>query len=137
MSTRYTALLTGLVFSALSVSPTFAGNGDGCDQIDWKEQILVNFAGIEQACQEIVVRNGHKYVRFEVEFVHASTRGDVDVLLSMRDGRTVARTFSAPASFEASSSSGKSSFHMRDLSRGDMLDVYIPISRVVATAHVE
>lgn len=125
--------LFALVIVGLWSATALAGEADGCDTIDWKQQILMSFEGIEDACQEIVYRGDTQLVRFKVKFVRALPNGDVDVKMYLRDGTRVDRTFNAPEDFQADSDSGKTHFHMRDLTPGDVLDVYIPLSRVVVS----
>jgi len=132
MSSLYRSTLLGFVVAGLSACPAFGEDVVGCDEVEWKQQILLIFDGIEEACQEVVIRDGNSYVRFEVEFDRATVDGDVFVLMKLQDGTRVERVFPAPRDFHALSSSGKTNFAMRELARGDVLDVYIPMSRVVA-----
>jgi len=130
MNSQHTSLLVALAVSGLALSqPTFASD-NACTDIHWKPKILERFAGIDQACQEVVVRDGHKFARFEVKFIRATRNGNVTVQMKLRDGRRVESTFFAPRDFRALSNSGQTTFRMRDLSPGDILDVYIPQSRI-------
>jgi len=127
------ASLLGILVAGLCSMPAAGGETIGCDVIDWSQQILVSFDGIEDACQEVIVRDGNRYFHFEVEFVRASEGGDVQVLMHLQDGSSVERSFPAPKGFEASSSTGRTKFAMLELDAGDILDVYIPLARVVAS----
>lgn len=130
MDSQHKLLLVALAISGLTLSlPVYAGD-DTCGGIDWKPQILGRFAGIDEACQEVVVRDGKKFVRFEVKLVHATADGNVTVRMRMRDGSLVRGTFFAPRDFQVLSNSGQTTFRVNELSRGDILDVYIPQSRI-------
>lgn len=130
MNSHYISLLVALAVSGLALSqPVFAGD-DTCTGIDWKPIILERFAGIDQACQEVVVRDGKKYARFEVKLIRARMDGKVTVQMKLRDGNRIKGTFFAPEDFRVLSNSGKTRFHMQELSPGDILDVYIPQSRI-------
>jgi hypothetical protein len=132
MSSLYKSLLLGLSIAVLCIFPAYGDDVVECDEVIWEEQILLHFDGIEEACQEVVIRDGNRYVRFEVKFVRATVEGDVYVRMKLRDGTRVERVFPAPKDLSVASASGKTDFAMRDLTRGDVLDVYIPLSRVVA-----
>ncbi|MFQ5634285.1 MAG: hypothetical protein ACE5G3_03005, partial [Gammaproteobacteria bacterium] len=100
--------------------------------INWRPQILAGFEDIDRACQEVVVRDDKRYVRFEVKLLRVMNDGNVKVSMPLADGTRVERVFHAPSDFHVLSHSGKTSFHLEQLSRGDILDVYIPESRIVA-----
>ena len=123
--------LLGLTLAGAGLAPALSSDATGCESIDWKQQILVSFEGIEDACQEVIIRDGAQLVRFKVKFVRARANGDVDVKMYLSDGTRVDRTFSATDDFRADSESGKTHFRMNELQPGDVLDVYIPMSRVV------
>ena len=130
MNSQYIATLVALAVSGLALSqPVFAGD-DTCAGINWKPQILKRFAGIDQACQEVVVRDGKTFARFEVKLIRAKMDGKVTVQMKLRDGSHIEGTFFAPRDFQVLSNSGLTTFFMQELSPGDILDVYIPQSRI-------
>ena len=130
MNSRYISVLLASVVSGLAFSPPVSAGDDACTGIDWKPQILERFAGIDQACQEVVLRDGKTFVRFEVKLIRARADGNVTVQMKLRDGSRVRGTFFAPRDFQVVSHSGQTTFHMNELSPGDILDVYIPQSRI-------
>lgn len=134
MSSLYRSTLLGLAMAGLCMYPAFGEDSVGCEDVNWEQQILLLFDEIEEACQEVVIRDGHRFLRFEVKFDRTTADGDVYVLMKLQDGTRVERVFPAPRDFRVSSSSGHTNFSMRELARGDVLDVYIPMSRVVAAA---
>lgn len=134
MSRLYRVTAVGLSVAVLCMYPAFAEDVVGCDDINWTQQVLLQFDGIEEACQEVVIRDGNSYVRFEVEFDHATVDHDVYVKMKMQDGTRVESVFPAPQDFHVLSSSGKTDFNIHELAKGDILDVYIPMSLVVAVA---
>jgi len=132
MSSLYKSTLVGFAIAGLCAFPAFAEDVGGCDEINWKQQILSDFDGIEEACLEVVLHKGIRQARFEVEFDHVTAAGDVAVMMKLKDGARVERVFPAPSDFHAQSNTGKTDFAMRELAKGDVLDVFIPINRVVA-----
>lgn len=137
MGTMYRGISVGLSVAVLCMYPAFAEDVVGCDDVNWTRQIMLQFEGIEEACQEVVVRDGKRYARFEVKFHHATADHDMYVLMKLQDGTKVERVFPAPEDFHVLSSSGKTDFSVHELSRGEVLDVYIPLSLVVAAAPSE
>lgn len=130
MNSQIKLMAFGLACAGLTVSQQAWADDETCSDIDWKPQILARFSGIDQACQEIVVRDGKKFARFEVKLVRARADGDVTVQMRMRDGSRVKGTFFAPRDFHVLSHTGQTTFHVHELSPGDVLDVYIPQSRI-------
>lgn len=133
MNRCFASSLLGLILTGVVGYPAVGEESIGCDEVDWKQQIIISFDGIEEACQEVIVRKDERYVRFEVEFVRALSDGNVEVMMTLQDGSRTARTFPAPKSFRALSSSGKTDYRMQELDRGDILDVFVPLSRVVVS----
>ena len=132
MKSLFKSMLPELAIAVLFISPAFGDDVIECNEVNWKEQLLLIFDGIEEACQEVVIRDGNQYVRCEVKFIRATVDGDVYVRMKLRDGTRVERVFPAPKALSVSSNSGMTDFAMHELERGDVLDVYIPMSRVVA-----
>ena len=58
MNTQCTAVLVALTMTGLGFSPVVQAGDAACEDIDWNPQILERFQGIEQACREVVVRDG-------------------------------------------------------------------------------
>ncbi len=132
MSNQYISLLLALTITGLGLSLAIKAQDVRCNAIDWKPQILERFQGIDQACQEVVVRDGKRFARFEVKLIRARSNGNVKVRMTLRDGSRVDRTFYAPPDFRVDSYTGRSKFLIRQLNRGEYLDVYIPVSRITS-----
>jgi hypothetical protein len=130
MYSQFKLVALGLAISGLALSQSALAGDEACAGIDWKPQILERFANIDEACQEVVVRKGKKFAHFEVKLVRAQAGGNVTVQMKLRDGSDVQGTFFAPRDFQVLSNSGQTTFHMYELSPGDVLDVYIPQSRI-------
>ena len=130
MHTQYKAILVALAITGLGFSPAVHAGDVSCDDIDWNPQILERFQGIQEACREIVVRDGKTYARFEVTLIRAEKDGNVLVNMKMRDGSLVEGTFYAPADFRVNSATGRTTFQINQLSKGEILDVLIPASRI-------
>ena len=130
MDSQHKLVALALTISGLALSqPAMAGD-DTCADIDWSPQILERFAGIDAACQEVVVRDGKKFVHFEVKLIRAKADGNVTVQMKLRDGSRLQGTFFAPRDFQVLSHSGQTKFRIAELAPGDILDVYIPRSRI-------
>ena len=134
MSNQFISLLLALTITGLGLSPAAKAQDVSCNAIDWKPQILERFQGIDQACQEVVVRDGKRFARFEVKLIRARRDGNVRVRMTLRDGSRVNRTFYAPADFRVGSRTGRSKFRLSELSSGDYLDIYIPESRITSAS---
>lgn len=130
MNTQIKSVLVALAMTGLGFSPAVQAGDAACEDIDWNPQILERFQGIEQACREVVVRDGRTYARFEVSLISAGKDGNVLVSMRMRDGSRVEGSFYAPADFRVTSASGQTTFHVNQLSKGEILDVLIPASRI-------
>lgn len=137
MDSLYKIVAIGLAMFGLVLSPPVWAEDATCDDIDWKPQILERFAGIDEACQEVVVRDGKAFAHFEVKLVRARADGNVIVQMRLRDGSLVQSTFFAPRDFRVLSNSGQSKFRFNELSKGDILDVYIPQSRIDGAIRAE
>jgi hypothetical protein len=132
MSNQYISLLLALTITGLGLSPAISAQDVSCDAIDWKPQILERFQGIDQACQEVVVRDGKRYARFEVMVKRVWKNGNVKVRMALRDGSRVDRTFYAPLDFRVDSYTGRTQFQVAQLVPGEYLDVYIPETRITS-----
>ena len=132
MSNQFISLLLALTITGLGLSPAAKAQDVSCNAIDWKPQILERFQGIDQACQEVVVRDGKRYARFEVKVKRVWKDGNVKVRMTLRDGSRVDRTFYAPLDFRVDSYSGRTEFRVDQLVPGEYLDVYIPETRITS-----
>lgn len=130
MSSQIRMMAIGLAIYGLAFPQMALADHETCAGIHWKPQILERFANIDEACQEIVLRDGKKFAHFEVKLVRAQASGDVTVKMKLLDGSYVEGTFFAPSDFHVLSHSGQTSFRVNELSPGDVLDVYIPQSRI-------
>jgi len=132
MSNQFISLLLALTITGLGLSPAAKAQDVSCNAIDWKPQILERFQGIDQACREVVVRDGKRYARFEVKVKRVWKDGNVKVRMTLRDGSRVDRTFYAPLDFRVDSYSGRTEFRVDQLVPGEYLDVYIPETRITS-----
>ena len=134
---RYLQLIsTTVALLLVSLPAAFAETGVACDEISWQPEVLANFEDIDKACKEVVVRDGNSYVHFEVELIRVFSNGDMKVLMRLQDGTRVERMFNESSGLRVLSHSGKTAFHVRELDKGDTLDVYIPV-RWVQVAMLE
>jgi hypothetical protein len=133
MSNQYISVLLALTIAGFGFSSTIEAKDVSCNEVDWKPQILARFKGIDQACQEVVVRDGKRFVRFEVKVKRVWTNGNVQVWMTLGDGSRVDRTFYAPLDFRVDSYTGRTKFRAAQLIPGEHLDILIPESRVTST----
>jgi len=131
MNSQYKIILLSLALTGFGFSPAFGDSSRGCEEINWSQQILADFEDIKNACQEVVVRNGKTFVRFEAKLVRVLNDNKMEVLITLKDGDSVERVFSMPSDFQILSYSGKTTFNPKQLDRGDKLDIFIPESRIV------
>lgn len=131
MYTKYQSVLLSLVLTSLGLLPAFGADTRECNEINWRPQILAGFEDIDKACMEVVTRDDKSYVRFEVKLVRLLSDGNVKVSMRLQDGTRVERVFHAPSDFQILSHTGRTTFNFEQLNRGDILDVYIPLSRIV------
>lgn len=57
-----------------------------CEEIEWHENMLVDFPDLMRACQEAVVANGETWARFAAEFQRVQPDGRVDFIILEREG---------------------------------------------------
>jgi hypothetical protein len=133
MCNQYISMLLALTIAGLGLSPAIGARDVSCNEIDWNPQILERFQDIDKACQEVVVRDGKRFVHFEVKVMRVWTNGNVEVRMTLRDGSHADRTFYAPLGFRVDSYTGRTKFRFAQLDSGEHLDIYIPESRIIST----
>jgi hypothetical protein len=71
------AMLAGL--SVLGAQPALAAHppGPACQDITWNADLLKAFPRAPAACQEVIVRNGKKFARFDAKVVSVAPEGVV------------------------------------------------------------
>jgi hypothetical protein len=132
MSNQYISVLLVLTISGLGLSPSSDAQDASCSEIDWKPEILERIQDIDRACQEVVLRDGKWFARFEGKVKRVWASGNIEVKMILRDGSRVDRIFYAPADFRVVSNTGRK-FRRNQLVRGEYLDIYIPESRITGT----
>ncbi len=132
MSNQYISVLLVLTISGLGLSPSIDAQDASCSEIDWKPEILERIQDIDRACQEVVLRDGKWFARFEAKVKRVRANGSIEVKMILRDGSRVDRIFYAPADFRVVSNTGRK-LRRNQLVRGEYLDIYIPESRITGT----
>ena len=99
-----------------------------CDQIQWPDSVLERYPDADKACRAVIVRDGVRYVKFTARFVRTDADGNVFVKVRLPDGSTGPRAFKAPQYLDVQSETSRSSYDFRELERGEILDVFIPVT---------
>ena len=133
MGNQYISVLVVLTISGLGLSASVDAQNPSCSEIDWKPEILERIRDIDQACQEVVFRDGKWFARFEGKVKRVSENGSIEVQMILRDGSRVDRIFYAPDDFRVGSHTGRTNFRRTQLVPGEHLDIYIPESRITGT----
>ena len=133
MSNQYISVLLVLTISGLGLSPSIHAQDASCSEIDWKPEILERIQDIDRACQEVVLRDGKWFARFEAKVKSVSENGSIEVKMILRDGSRVDRIFYAPVDFRVVSHTGRTNFRRTQLVPGEHLDIYIPENRITGT----
>ena len=127
MKTPATPLMMILALS-LACSAASAAEPTGCDQIEWPQAVLDRYPDADKACQAVIVQNGVRYVKFTARFVRIDNDGNVFVKVRLPDGTTAPRAFKAPHYLDVQSQTNRSAYDFRELEKGEILDVFIPMT---------
>jgi hypothetical protein len=133
MSNKYISAFLVLTISGLGLSPSIDAQDASCSEIDWKPEILERIRDIDRACQEVVLRDGKWFARFEAKVKRVLENGSIELQMLLRDGSRVDRIFHAPDDFRVVSHTGRTNFRRTQLVPGEHLDIYIPESRITVT----
>lgn len=98
-----------------------------CDDIEWSSTVTDEYPNIADACNSVLEKNGAIYARVQVELLRVSGRTLTFKMLNA-DG-TTAGNYSQTVDTSWRANIGGREYRPRDLSRGQMLNVYMPGDR--------
>jgi LPXTG-motif cell wall-anchored protein len=116
-----------LAFSSLASALT-------CDDVAFSAEITSRFADAQDACIEVIERDGQAFVKMNVELVRDGSSNRLTFKFKNRDGSFGPTHSLNPASDWRANIAGRS-FRARELLRGQELSVYVPSDRW--EAHVD
>lgn len=102
-----------------------------CDEVQWKQEVLGTYPNIAKACQEVVVRDGKRYVR--VEGTVKRIVGDVAVIRLEGTNDEISVSPKTSSFFTAANTR----IEGKDLNVGQKLRFYLPEERIAVVPSVE
>lgn len=99
-----------------------------CDEVDFRPVITDQFPRAKEACLEVVERNGEPYVHMKAELVR-SPRGNHAVFRFLHADGTYGDTHAVDLDPSWRANIQGRNYRLRDLARGQELDVYLPPDR--------
>lgn len=129
MSLRKLAVL-GCAVAAVSFGSTAMAQDElSCGDIEWSSVVTDQYPSIADACDAVVMKNGKMFARIEVEVMRV--RGRTLTFRIMNNDGSSGGTYSQTVDTSWRARIGGQSLRARDLSRGQMLNVYMPGDRWV------
>jgi hypothetical protein len=130
MSIRKLLAAATMVFGAMLLVAPAQAQTMTCDDIVFTGPVLSQFPNAKLFCTEVVQKDGKNYAHFNAEYVRHSGQ-DVTLRAKMPDG-TYGDTVTVRAPEGQRIKINGRELRIRDLNRGDALDIYIPEDRWVA-----
>ncbi|HIG42464.1 MAG TPA: LPXTG cell wall anchor domain-containing protein [Gammaproteobacteria bacterium] len=118
-------ILIGTAIALLSVSVNAASAS--CSDMHFTDEMMGRFPDLNEACMEVIEHEGKNFAKIEMEVVRASNR-TLRFKLHHRDGGSSDVYEVRPDSDLRINLSGQST-RIRDLTRGQVLSVYLPDDR--------
>lgn len=130
----YALIFTGLIFSAA------AGAGEpldttrlddpevhaaSCRAVNWNADLLAQYPGMAEACQEVIVADGERWARFETELVRVNRDGSVKSDFRDRQGDNMGAITIMPSPNQRVMIDGRE-YRFSELRPGQVLNVYVP-----------
>jgi hypothetical protein len=129
MSFRKLAVL-GCTVVAVSFGSTAMAQDDlSCSDIEWSSAVTDQYPSIADACDAVLMKNGKMFARIEVEVLRV--RGRTLTFRIMNNDGSSGGSYSQTVDTSWRAKIGGQSVRPRDLSRGQMLNVYMPGDRWV------
>jgi uncharacterized membrane protein len=122
------AAAAGVNAQSSSVDRAFTADSSNCLEVNWSAATLDKYPAIAAACQEVMVKDGKKYVRFDGEVKKVSNGGQ-EVVMKMKGGKQ--DLVLNPAEGRTVYIDGKK-VPVKSLRPGDTLTFYIPEDRFAA-----
>jgi hypothetical protein len=124
VTVAFAAMLFGVSAQAQTVT---------CDDLVFTGPLLSQFANANDYCLDVVQKDGRNFAHFEAEYVSHSGS---DVKLKVKDrvgGYSDTVSVQAPEGQRVKINGRE--LRIRELQRGDTLDIYVPPDRFVAVFH--
>jgi len=115
------------VYAQTSVDKAFTASGQNCTQITWSAEMMAKHPKIGSACQDVLMKDGKTYVKFEGTVKKVANKG-ADVTMAMKGGDVITVHPKEGASVYVAGNKTP----VKSLRPGDKLTFYIPDDRVVA-----
>lgn len=118
------AALPMLAFSSMASAVT-------CDEVELSDDILAQFPTAQDACREVVERDGSQFVKMKVHLTRTPSANRATFRFVHNDG-SMGPTYSTdlPATWRANI--GGRDYRLRELARGQELSLYLPSDRWAA-----
>jgi hypothetical protein len=98
-----------------------------CSDIEWSSVVTDQYPSIADACDAVVMKNDKMFARIEVEVMRV--RGRTLTFRIMNNDGSSGGNYSQTVDTSWRAKIGGRSYRPRDLSRGQMLNVYMPGDR--------
>jgi LPXTG-motif cell wall-anchored protein len=122
-----TLVCAGAAVAQSGVDRSFTATSDDCSGIQWSQQALETYPTIASACQGIEVRNGKRYAKFEGT-VQRNIENGKQLEVRFKDGGNMMLTPKPDVVVYINDKKTP----VKDLSRGDELNFYVPEDRFAA-----
>lgn len=110
---------------ALALPLQAAAQDVTCADIQWSPELRQQFPEIDEACQEVIVRDGQRFARFDATFRdYRPSRGDVRLSFALPDNRSVTHVFRLDRNLRVKLNGREYTF--QEIPRRQELSVYIP-----------
>lgn len=107
-----------------------------CDEVTITSAITSQFPTAQEACLAVVERDGRPYIHMKAELTR-DPRGNTATFRFMHADGTYGPTYSAELDPSWRAQISGRSYRLRDLSRGQELDVYLPPDRFAVHVHAD
>lgn len=129
--------LAGVLLAAAMAQPASAQSdlttSASCDQIEFTPRVLSQLPNAQDYCLEVALRDNRLYAHFETEFVRRSG-SNVVLRFKKPDGTFSDAVSITPPENQRININGRS-FRIRDLNRGDTVDIWLPHDRFEVAFH--
>lgn len=123
-------VVLGCAVAAVSFGSTAMAQDElSCSDIEWSSVVTDQYPSIADACDAVVMKNDKMFARIEVEVMRV--RGRTLTFRIMNNDGSSGGTYSQTVDTSWRAKIGGRSYRARDLSRGQMLNVYMPGDRWV------
>ena len=119
-------VLQAVFFLAIG-APASAQTDLTCADITFEREVLEQYPDAAGACRDVVEVNGERYAKVRVEMM--SARGNVGTFRFMHEDGTYGPLESVTVNDDWRANLGGREYRMRQLTRGQEMNIYIPADR--------